>query len=66
MERIKMSTDLEFTRIVHGLWRLNEWDISKEQLLQLIEQCLEMGITTFDHADIYGNFTCEEIFGEAL
>ena len=25
-----------------------------------------MGITTFDHADIYGNFTCEEIFGEAL
>ena len=66
MERIKMSTDLEFSRIVHGLWRLNEWDISKEQLLQLIEQCLEMGITTFDHADIYGNFTCEEIFGEAL
>lgn len=66
MERVKMSTDLEFSRIVHGLWRLNEWDISKEQLLQLIEQCLEMGITTFDHADIYGNFTCEEIFGEAL
>ena len=66
MERIKMSTDLEFSRIVHGLWRLNEWDLSKEQLLQLIEQCLEMGITTFDHADIYGNFTCEEIFGEAL
>ena len=66
MERIKMSTDLEFSRIVHGLWRLNEWDILKEQLLQLIEQCLEMGITTFDHADIYGNFTCEEIFGEAL
>lgn len=66
MERIALSTDLEFSRIVHGLWRLNEWDISKEQLLQLIEQCLEMGITTFDHADIYGNFTCEEIFGEAL
>ena len=66
MERIKMSKDLEFSRIVHGLWRLNEWDLSKEQLLQLIEQCLEMGITTFDHADIYGNFTCEEIFGEAL
>ena len=25
-----------------------------------------MGITTFDHADVYGGYTCEEIFGGAL
>ncbi len=66
MKRIKMAQDLEFSRIIHGLWRLNEWNMSKEEVLNLVEQCLELGITTFDHADIYGSFTCEEKFGEAL
>jgi predicted oxidoreductase len=27
---------------------------------------MDAGITTFDHADIYGNYTCEEIFGQAM
>jgi predicted oxidoreductase len=66
MERIKMSEDVSFSRIVHGLWRLSEWDQSKEETLSLIQSNLENGITTFDHADIYGSYSCEEIFGDAL
>ncbi|MDZ5473970.1 aldo/keto reductase [Bacillus sp. 31A1R] len=66
MDRIKLTEDLSFSKIVHGLWRLSEWNMSKEQILRFIEECLELGITTFDHADIYGNYTCEELFGEAL
>ncbi|WP_081321619.1 aldo/keto reductase, partial [Bacillus mycoides] len=31
-----------------------------------IEDCMDLGITTFDHADIYGGYTCEGLFGEAL
>ena len=31
-----------------------------------IDAALECGITTFDHADIYGVYTCEGIFGAAL
>ncbi len=27
---------------------------------------MEMGITSFDHADIYGDYQCEALFGEAL
>ena len=27
---------------------------------------MEMGITSFDHADIYGDYSCEKIFGDAL
>ncbi|MBX4341356.1 aldo/keto reductase, partial [Mycobacterium tuberculosis] len=50
----------------HGLWRLSDWNMSNEEVLQLIEDCLEAGITTFDHADIYGNYTCEKLFGDAL
>jgi predicted oxidoreductase len=66
MERITMSEDLSFSRIIHGLWRLSEWNKSKEETLSLIQYCLEQGITTFDHADIYGSYTCEEMFGDAL
>ncbi|MRX73565.1 oxidoreductase [Bacillus lacus] len=66
MKRMQLAEDLSFSALIHGLWRLDEWELSKEEVLTLIEQCLEIGITTFDHADIYGNYTCEEIFGSGL
>ncbi|WP_335873005.1 aldo/keto reductase [Bacillus sp. 2205SS5-2] len=66
MERIQMADGLSFSRLVHGLSRLNDWNNSKEETLELIEYCLEQGITTFDHADLYGGYTCEELFGDAL
>ena len=66
MNRIQLTNDLEFSRIVHGHWRLTEWKLSDQELLKLTEQALESGVTTFDHADIYGNYTCEKMFGDAL
>ncbi len=49
-----------------GLWRLNDWGMRGNQLTEWIEEAIDLGFTTFDHADIYGGYTCEEIFGEAL
>jgi predicted oxidoreductase len=66
MERVQLTEDLSFSKVIQGFWRLAEWNYKKEELLSFIEQCLELGITTFDHADIYGNNTCEDIFGDAL
>ncbi|MGM0826668.1 MAG: aldo/keto reductase [Bacillota bacterium] len=66
MQRIQMTEDLSFSRIIHGLWRLADWNQSKEDTLSLIQYNIENGITTFDHADIYGSYTCEALFGEAL
>ncbi|MFZ4523523.1 MAG: aldo/keto reductase [Bacteroidales bacterium] len=66
MERIKLSKDLELSRIVHGHWRLAEWRFTDQELLTLTEQAIESGVTTFDHADIYGNYTCEKLFGNAI
>lgn len=66
MQRIQLSDNLSFSRIIHGLWRLSDWNLSDTEVLKLIEDCLEAGITTFDHADIYGNYTCEKKFGDAL
>jgi len=64
--RIALNDNLSLSRIVHGYWRLRDWNLSDDQLLKLIEQVLELGITSFDHADIYGNHTCEAYFGRAL
>ena len=40
--------------------------LSKAQMATLIHQCIEHGITTFDHADIYGDYGNEEAFGDAF
>lgn len=66
MERLQLANDLTFSRIIHGIWRITDWNLPKEKTLSLIEKCLELGITTFDHADIYGGYTSERLFGEAL
>jgi predicted oxidoreductase len=57
---------LELSRIVAGMWRMNEWGMSVEQRIAFIEQCIAMGVTSFDHADIYGGYGVEGLFGEAL
>jgi predicted oxidoreductase len=49
------------SRIVAGAWRWNNVDVQK-----LIQTSLEVGITSFDHADIYGDYDNEKIFGDAL
>ncbi len=54
------------SRISLGLWRAREWNYSTQQLRDLITQSLELGITTFDHADIYGGYECESLFGNVL
>lgn len=43
-----------------------EWDFDAPARLRWIEANLELGVTTFDHADIYGGYTVEALFGEAL
>jgi predicted oxidoreductase len=57
---------LELSRIVAGMWRLGDWGMSVEQRVALIQQCIDMGVTSFDHADIYGGYSNEGLFGEAL
>ncbi len=56
------------SRIVAGVMKWGAWgkQLDARQMLQLIEQCIDLGINTFDHADIYGHYTTEEEFGAAL
>lgn len=52
--------------IVAGAWRMADWQWSAQERLRWIEQCLELGVSSFDHADIYGGYQVEALFGEAL
>ncbi len=71
----KESTDMkikleqngpEVSGIALGMMRLRDWNLSVKERRRWIERAIELGLTTFDHADIYGDYTCETLFGEAL
>ena len=67
MERVRLSADIQFSRVVYGLWRLaDDTDTSAAHVQAKIEACLAQGITTMDHADIYGGYSGEAIFGRAI
>lgn len=56
-----------YSELIAGTMRWGIWgaDHSNRKVQELIEVCLEEDITTFDHADIYGGHTTEELFGNA-
>ena len=67
MNRVQITDDLSFSRIVYGMWRLgDDPDTSPANVQAKIEACLEQGITTMDQADIYGGYMAEQILGDAL
>lgn len=57
---------LELSPIVAGLWRIVDWNLDVQARVRWIEQALDLGISSFDHADIYGDYRAEGLFGEAL
>jgi len=67
LNRIDITNDLSFSRIVYGMWRLSDdSDTSVAHVQAKIEACLAQGITTMDQADIYGGYEAEEVLGHAL
>lgn len=62
----QLESPIELSPIVAGMWRLAEWGFKLNQRVSFIEQCLELGVSSFDHADIYGDYEGENLFGEAL
>ena len=58
----------EVSAIAYGVWRLDAdpAGTSPRRVRDKIDACLAAGITTFDHADIYGAYTCEGLFGAVL
>lgn len=59
---------MQFSPIIIGTMRWGIWGAnhSEKEVQKLIETSLESGFSTFDHADIYGNYTTEKLFGDAF
>ncbi|CAD0186233.1 Oxidoreductase YdhF [Ruegeria sp. THAF57] len=67
MQRVKLSNTLEMSRLVYGMWRLgDDSDTSASHVEAKIQACLDQGITSFDQADIYGDYGAEAVLGNAL
>ncbi len=56
------------SKIIIGCMSWGDWgkQLSSKEQTEMIQFCLENGNTTFDHADIYGDYTTERGFGKAL
>ena len=59
---------MNYSPIVVGTMRWGIWGAnhSVKNVQHLIEISLEEDLFTFDHADIYGNYTTEKLFGDAF
>lgn len=67
MERVEIGQGLSLSRLVYGMWRLGDDEVTGPAHVQAkIEACLAQGITTMDQADIYGGYRAEGLLGEAL
>lgn len=67
MDRISLTSDLSFSQLIYGMWRIGDVeDTSPATVEAKIQACLDQGITTFDQADIYGGYVAEAILGGAL
>jgi len=67
LDRIRLSPDLEMSRLVYGMWRLaDDSNTAPAHVEAKIQACLDQGITTFDQADIYGGYVAEGVLGGAL
>ncbi len=63
-----MKSNTNYSKIIAGTMTWGSWgkQLSASELVALIQHCLNLGITTFDLADIYGDYTTEMNFGNAF
>jgi len=69
MKYIKYNENSQtYSRIIAGCMRWGLWgaQFDTSAYANMIEAALQLGITSFDHADIYGDYTTEAEFGKGL
>ena len=67
MEKIYLSdSGPKVSPAIYGFYRWSDEDLSQYKMESILNLCLELGVNTFDHADVYGGYHCEELFGKIL
>ncbi len=58
--------EVKLSRFIWGQWRLLDWGLSYKEIEKRTREVVDLGMTSIDHADIYGDYSCEAAFGEVL
>lgn len=66
MQQVRLTDNLTLSRVVAGMMRSADERMDDRSLMSFTEQCLDMGVDSFDHAPVYGGYTCEKRFGDAV
>ncbi len=66
MNYVKFGDDLELSQVIVGCMRAKDAGMEGERMLRFVEECLDLGIDSFDHAPVYGGYACEKLFGDAV
>ncbi len=60
------DSGLKISEIAYGNWLTHGSQVEEEAATACVRRALDVGITTFDTADVYANTKAETVLGEAL
>ncbi|GAB2581617.1 aldo/keto reductase family protein [Microlunatus antarcticus] len=60
------NSGLKISEVTYGNWLTHGSQVENEQAQACVRAALDVGITTFDTADVYANTKAETVLGEAL
>lgn len=66
MKQVCLTENFSLSQVVFGCMRMVDSGLSQDELMKLVKKCLDLGIDSFDHAPVYGGYTCEKVFGDAV
>lgn len=68
MEKVYVSdSGPKVSPAIYSFWRWSNLSGNgTTEMERVVGLCLELGINTFDHAEVYGDYRCEEMFGEVM
>ena len=68
MKKVSLSdSGPKVSEAIYGFWRwTDEGAVTTSQIEKTVNLCLDLGINTFDHADVYGDNTIETHFGRII
>lgn len=63
-----MEKSSNYSKIIAGTMTWGSWgkQLTTKEMIDMMQHCMDIGMSTFDHADIYGDYTNEIEFGAAL
>ena len=59
---------MKLSELIIGVMNWGHWgkNLTTKEMALLMNQCVDLGLTSFDHAAIYGGYTTEAAFGQSF